>query len=155
MKLEIERKYLVSSDWMTDQTGQYIRQGYLLFDPQKVVRVRTIDHKGILTIKSSITVMSRQEFEFEIPFEDAMLLLTDHCLHPPILKTRYSVFEKDHIWTVDQFHDQNKGLILAEIELEKEDETFDIPDWIEKEVTEDPRFLNANLYHNPFYKWNH
>lgn len=145
---EIERKFLVNTaitSALADLTPQAIRQGYLLDAPDgKTIRVRTKGTKGFLTIKGPTTGISRTEFEYEIPLEDALDLLENFCgtcLH----KDRYAPVVGGKHWDVDVFHGKLEGLIVAEIELESEDEEFERPEWLDKEVSDDARYYNVNL----------
>ncbi len=150
MAQEIERKFLVKGDgWKTRNRSSY-RQGYLSTEPERIVRVRTVDQKGFLTIKGKTVGMTRQEFEYEIPLDEARELLENFCLKPLLEKTRYRVPFEKVVFEVDEFHGENKGLIVAEIELENENQEIPIPDWLGKEVTDDPRYYNSNLVTNPY-----
>jgi len=154
MGKEIERKYLVTSRSFKKNASyaQEIRQGYLSIDEQKVVRLRTLDDKGFITIKSKVTDFTRNEFEYEIPKDEAIEMM--HTLCPGLLeKTRYVVSFEEMKWEVDEFFNENQGLILAEIELESENQSFEKPSWLGKEVTQDYRYYNAYLSKHPFRKW--
>ena len=151
MATEIERKFLVKGDgWRSLGVGEIYRQGYIANNNGRTVRVRVVGEQGYLTIKGSTTGMKRAEFEYKIPVEDAQELLETLCDRPLIEKTRYKILMGDLIWEVDEFWGENQGLILAEVELETEDQNIDIPDWIGEEVTSDPRYYNSNLVKNPF-----
>lgn len=155
MATEIEHKYLIKPElWkkVVPYTRVDIRQGYLLTDPSKTVRIRTKGNTGYLTIKGKTQGASRVEFEYEIPFADAMELLTHFCSQL-IEKTRHLVLHEGKTWEVDEFKGLNAGLIVAEIELKSEEETYVLPDWVDKNVTEDLRYANSNLSVNPFSKW--
>ena len=153
MGIEIERKFLVrSDDWRLLGIPVSYSQGYLVADGVKTVRIRTAGEKGYLTIKGGAKGFSRLEYEYEVPIEDASELFK-LCSIPIIRKFRTRVLFGDKIWEVDEFEDDNKGLIMAEIELNSEDETFLIPPWIGSEVTGDPRFYNSCLARNPFKNW--
>ena len=117
-----------------------------------LIRIRIQDNDGTLNIKSKISDLINNEFEYDIPIDEAssMLEMSDY---PQIKKTRYLVKYSNHIWEVDEFHGDNKGLVVAEIELKDEFETFDIPNWIGQEVTSDYRYLNSNLVKKPFCNW--
>jgi CYTH domain-containing protein len=116
------------------------------------VRVRTIEDKAYLTIKGIAIGAARLEFEYEIPRQDADALL-DICEKPLIEKNRYKIAHGGFVWEVDEFFGENQGLIVAEIELQSEDQYFPKPDWVGPEVTTDPRYFNANLIKNPYTKW--
>jgi CYTH domain-containing protein len=152
MGTEIERKFMVKEgDWCKQKPIKY-RQGYLNSAKERIVRVRTIDDKGYLTIKGLTVGASRMEFEYEIPRQDADTLL-DICEKPLIEKNRYKIEHGGFVWEVDEFFGENQGLIVAEIELESEDQFFSKPHWVGKEVTGDPRYFNSNLVKNPYTKW--
>ena len=154
MGQEIERKFLVrGDDWRGLATGKTYRQGYLSTVKERTVRVRTIDDKGFLTIKGISRGVSRSEFEYEIPAEEANELLDDLCERPLIEKRRYKIPAGRHTWEVDEFFGENDGLIVAEIELASESEAFERPSWIGEEVSSDPRYFNANLIRNPYKNW--
>lgn len=154
MATEIERKFLVKGDeWRKLGKGTVYRQGYLSTVKERVVRVRTIDDKGYLTIKGITTGATRLEFEYEIPVEDANQMLDELCERPLIEKTRYVVEYGGLTWEIDEFAGENQGLILAEVELSSEDQQIELPDWIGEEVTGDPRYFNSNLIKHPFTRW--
>jgi len=154
MAKEIERKFLVNGDaWRTLAQGVHYRQGYLSTVKERTVRVRTVDAKGFLTIKGITIGASRSEFEYEIPVEDANAMLDHLCEKPLIEKYRFKIPFAGHVWELDEFEGDNQGLIVAEIELQNEDETFQRPQWIDQEVTGDPRYFNSNLTKNPFTTW--
>jgi CYTH domain-containing protein len=152
MAKEIERKFLVKEGTWRNEKGTEYRQGYLNSAKERIVRVRTIDDKGYLTIKGITVGASRTEFEYQIPRQDADQLL-DLCEKPLIEKIRYQVVEGDFVWEIDEFLGENRGLIVAEVELESEDQAFSKPDWVGKEVTGDPRYFNSNLIKNPYTMW--
>jgi CYTH domain-containing protein len=152
MAKEIERKFLLKGGFWPRETVMRCRQGFLNSFKERTVRVRTIGDKGYLTVKGIAVGASRMEFEYEIPYQDAITLL-DICEKPLIEKNRYSVKEGDLIWEIDEFFGENQGLIIAEVELESEDQEFPKPDWVGEEVTGDPRYFNANLIKNPYTKW--
>jgi adenylate cyclase len=154
MGIEIERKFLVNGEaWKDLSTGTTFRQGYLSTEKERTVRVRTINDKGFLTIKGLTRGASRAEFEYDIPADDANQLLDELCLKPLIEKKRYKIQHDGLIWEVDAFFGENDGLIVAEIELESEDQMFTKPEWVGAEVTGDPRYYNANLIANPYKNW--
>ena len=154
MALEIERKFLVATDgWksqLQNSLGERFCQGYLSRAPV-TVRVRTItlglSKKAVITIKGQTTGVTRDEFEYDAPYDDAVQMLA-LCAGPKIEKTRFYVVNPDdptHVWHVDVFDGDNKGLITAEIELKSETEKFIMPKWIGKEVSDDHRYYNTNL----------
>ncbi len=150
MGTEIERKYLVKSDeWKLLGNRIFYQQGYLLSDKNRTIRIRTIEDKGFITIKSSTKGISRNEFEYEIPVEDARVILDTLCEKPFIKKYRTKIKLNDLIWEVDEFLDENDGLVIAEVELENENQKIDIPDWIGEEVTGDMKYFNSMLTKNP------
>lgn len=152
---EIERKFLVKGDFKADAVQSVeITQGYLCKDNGLTVRVRIKGDKGFLTIKGKRTGISRFEWEKEISENEAFALL-EQADSRRITKTRHLVKNTDgrHVWEVDEFHGDNEGLIMAEIELSDENEPFDKPDWIGEEVTDDPRYYNAQLVKNPYKNW--
>ena len=153
MGKEIERKYLVTGDaWRELAEGTKYRQGYLNSAKERVVRARTMGPKAALTIKGITQGATRLEFEYEIPFDEANELL-ELCEQPIIEKTRYKIPHAGLIWEIDEFHGVNDGLIVAECELESEDQAIDKPDWVAEEVTGDPRYFNSNLIAHPFKTW--
>ncbi|PIE90899.1 MAG: adenylate cyclase [Acidobacteria bacterium] len=153
MGKEIERKFLVKSDtWRELARGVHYCQGYLSSVKERTVRVRTIEDKGFLTIKGISTGISRLEYEYPIPVEDARALL-NICEKPLIEKSRYKIEHGGLVWEVDEFYGDNAGLILAEVELESEDQAYEKPDWIGEEVSSDPRYYNANLIKEPYTSW--
>lgn len=150
---EIERKFLIDfAKWKPADKGIKIKQGYLSVDPERVVRVRIAGQKSYLTIKGKTIGISRTELEYEIPLNEANVLLK-MCLDVPIEKTRYVEQINGRKWEIDIFEGANTGLVLAEIELEIEDQQVDLPDWILKEVSEDYRFYNAWLSKHPYSNW--
>lgn len=154
MGIEIERKFLVRGDgWRSGAAGQEIRQGYLCFDPDRTVRVRLSGNQGYLTVKGRARGLVRAEFEYPIPGPDAQALLDHLCVAPLVEKTRYRVTHAGRVWEVDEFWGENRGLVLAEVELADPAEKLDLPDWAGEEVTRDPRYANANLARNPFRRW--
>lgn len=155
MPLEIERKFLVIGDFKPFAEKSYrIIQGYLSSNEERTVRIRIKDNAGYLTIKgiSNASGLSRYEWEKEIPLTEAKELLL-LCEPGVIDKTRFLVRVGNHIFEVDEFVGENSGLILAEIELNSENEIFDKPEWLGKEVTGDARYYNAMLLKFPFTKW--
>jgi adenylate cyclase len=154
MAREIERKFLVSGDrWKRGVEGVPFRQGYLSTVKERTVRVRIEGDRGRLTIKGLTVGVARPEFEYDIPLADAAFMLDQLCERPIIEKTRYRVRAGSHVWEVDEFHGENAGLILAEIELADPEEAFERPAWLGSEVSGDARFFNANLIAHPFSTW--
>ncbi len=136
MGIEIEKKFLLKGgEWKQLAVGIAYRQGYLNSVKERTVRVRTINDKGFLTIKGISVGATRLEYEYEIPLEDAQALLDELCEKPLIEKNRYKVDFGGFTWEIDEFFGQNDGLIVAEIELESEDQSFDKPQWVGEEVT--------------------
>lgn len=155
MAQEIERKFLVKGDFKQDASkGTRITQGYLSSVPERTVRVRIKGDKGFITIKGigSASGASRFEWEKEIPVAEVESLL-QLCEPGVIDKTRYLVKSGIHTFEVDEFYGDNKGLVVAEVELQSEDESFVKPAWLGKEVTGDPRYYNAALSKKPFTQW--
>lgn len=156
MHQEIERKFLVTDDsWREHATGTVFRQGYIAIEDQRTVRVRTKGDQAFLTIKGKSEGAVRLEFEYEIPVADAEALLANMCRRPLIEKTRYEVRHDGLTWEIDEFTGDNAGLLMAEVELNDPDQTFDLPPWAGREVTDDPRYYNANLSQNPYRLWAH
>ncbi len=154
MYREIERKFLVLGDtWRALGQAVHFCQGYIFSSPQSFVRVRTEDDRAVLTIKGPKSGIGRPEFEYPIPFEDAKELL-EHLAHKPLIsKIRHFIRLGQHTWEVDEFCGDNAGLIVAEIELQSEEEYFEKPHWIGEEVTFDPRYRNAALARHPYCLW--
>jgi adenylate cyclase len=154
--IEIERKFLVLSEAFKLESIRQnkIAQGYLSSVPERTVRIRIKNDTGYITIKgkSSVSGLSRLEWEKEISLEDAQLLLS-LCEKGVVEKIRYEVPVGNHIYEVDVFEGENKGLIMAEIELQAETEEFSLPNWLGKEVTNDTRYYNSYLSKNPFGSW--
>lgn len=154
MAREIERKFLVKGTaWKRGAEGVRFRQGYLSSVKERTVRVRTEGTRAVLTIKGLTRGVERQEYEYSIPLADAIQMLHTLCERPLIDKVRYMRTVGPHLWEVDEFLGDNEGLVVAEIELSSPDEAFERPAWIGKEVSNDPRYFNANLIHHPFGTW--
>jgi len=150
---EIERKFLVTSDaWRAGPPGVRICQGYLTRDPQRTVRIRLAGEKAFLTIKGETSGISRKEFEYAIPPDEARAIL-DLCLPPLLDKIRHEREHGGHVWEVDEFLGINAGLVVAEIELKDADEAFEQPAWLGREVSDDPRYFNACLAERPWPEW--
>jgi adenylate cyclase len=154
MGIEIERKFLLNGDgWRGLGEATLMRQGYLTSDPVRTVRVRIEGERAVITIKSKSTGATRGEWEYEIPVPDAAELLDRLCEQPLVEKVRHRIDHHGHTWEVDEFQGENAGLVVAEIELGSEDEAFEKPDWIGREVTGDPRYYNSSLIRLPYSKW--
>ncbi len=162
MGIEIERKYLVNEDkWRSHKEylqsqsliqGQSYCQGYILANNETTVRVRIAGEQGYLTIKSKTVGLTRTEFEYLIPVQDAQEMLHNLCIKPLIEKFRYKITIDNLIWEVDEFEGENKGLIIAEVELENEAQAINIPPWIEQEVNEQ-KYFNFYLVKHPYSQW--
>ncbi len=154
MGKEIERKFLLKGDaWRDLAQGTMYRQGYLNSAKERTVRVRTVGDKAFLTIKGITVGATRAEYEYEIPFADCNALLDNLAEKPLIEKKRYKIKQGEFVWEIDEFFGDNKGLIVAEVELTSEDQAFPKPEWVGDEVTGDPRYFNSNLIKHPFTKW--
>ena len=154
MATEIERKFLVSSaEWKGDAVGHRLQQGYLSLDKARTIRVRVAEERAWINIKGLTRGITRSEFEYPVPLEDARRMLDELCMRPVIDKTRYLIPCGRHRWEVDEFHGRNAGLVIAEIELAREDEDFERPHWLGEEVSGDPRYFNASLVTRPFLDW--
>ncbi|GAB4196170.1 MAG: CYTH domain-containing protein [Coleofasciculaceae cyanobacterium] len=154
MATEIERKFLVKGDeWRSLATGIVYRQGYLSTKKDCSVRVRLVADRGYLTIKGLTQGFSRAEYEYVIPAEDAREMLDNLCVSPLIEKTRYKIDYAGLTWEVDEFAGENQGLIIAEVELPEENHQIELPNWIDKEVSDDPRYYNVNLIQHPYSHW--
>ncbi|MDB4582580.1 CYTH domain-containing protein [Draconibacterium sp.] len=150
---EIERKFLVDKImWQPTGKGIQIKQAYLSVDYERVVRIRISGERSFLTIKGKATGLTRAEFEYEIPLLEAEQLM-QICLYKPIVKTRYVEYKKNIVWEIDVFEDENEGLVLAEVELDNEKQKIKLPQWIQKEVSEDYRYYNSWLSQNPYSDW--
>ncbi|MDR1592157.1 MAG: CYTH domain-containing protein [Prevotellaceae bacterium] len=154
MGKEIERKFLVNTlDFMSQSSPCRIVQGYLCCEAGCVVRIRQYDDRAFITVKSASVGYARDEFEYAIPVEDADKMLSDMCHGFIIEKMRYRVSYEGFVWEIDVFQGRNRGLVVAEIELPATDTPFKKPSFIGAEVTDDPRYYNANLYETPYTLW--
>jgi len=155
MALEIERKFLVTNEsWRSGvESEARILQGYLASGDNATVRVRVKGDAAYLTVKGASSGISRMEYEYPIPFEDAQAMLRDLALFPVVDKIRYRVRAGSHLWDLDLFAGENQGLVMAEVELSSEDEPFDRPGWAGEEVTADGRYYNVNLARHPYRHW--
>ncbi|WP_211243357.1 CYTH domain-containing protein [Chitiniphilus eburneus] len=154
MGIEIERKFLLAHDGWRAKVSRSTRiaQGYLCTEPDRTVRVRLKGTQGFLTIKGRNDGIARAEFEYPIPQADAEALLR---LCPRVLdKTRHLVEIVPYVWEIDEFHGDNSGLVVAEIELPSVNAAFSQPDWLGDEVSHDTRYFNSNLSQHPFSRWN-
>ena len=153
MPKEIERKFLLkNNDWKKNASGIPIKQGYLSVEKERTVRVRIKGDKAFLTIKGITIKGVRPEYEYEIPLNEGRELL-DICEGPLIEKTRYEVIFDNLLWEIDIFKGENSGLVLAEVELQNENQKINIPEWIAEEVTGNMSYSNSNLLKKPFSKW--
>lgn len=155
MATEIERKFLVVGEqWRTQWTREVVmRQGYIIGGKKASVRVRMADDKAFLNIKSATLTITRKEYEFEMPVQDADEILSNLCDGPLIEKKRFYVPHNGHVWEIDEFDGDNKGLIVAEIELRHAQASFDKPGWLGNEVSDDPRYYNVCLVQHPYKDW--
>ena len=155
MATEIERKFLVlNDDWRgIVESDMQIIQAYLASNEFSSTRIRIQGNKANINIKSATLGITRTEFEYAIPVDDAQLMIDDLCIKPVIEKTRYIVKHMQHRWEIDVFSGDNKGLIVAEIELSSPDETFEKPSWIGEEVSNDARYYNVCLVKKPYKTW--
>jgi adenylate cyclase len=154
MAQEIERKYLVDvAAWKPRDEGTHYRQGYLSSQKERVVRVRLEGAEAKLTIKGITVGVTRAEFEYPIPVDDAVAMLRDLCEQPLIEKRRHVEVHEGKTWEIDVFLGDNEGLVLAEVELASENEPISIPSWAIHEVSNDARYYNANLQSAPYKTW--
>lgn len=155
MATEIERKFLIRDDsWRALSSHKLnIIQGYLANTDNGSIRIRVSGDEANLNIKSMTLGVTRKEYDYPIPVHDARSMLEELCMKPLIEKTRHYVEYNGHTWEIDEFHGDNAGLILAELEVEHEDETFDPPPWLGTEVSNDPRYYNVCLVEHPYSQW--
>lgn len=154
MGTEIERKFLVRGvAWRDVAKAEPCRQGYLAYGPPVAVRIRIMGGIASLNIKTATTAITRSEFEYEIPIADGESILATSCAGAIIEKTRHCVEYGGRTWEVDVFEGANAGLVVAEIELDSEDEPFEPPPWLGREVSGDPRYLNTSLCKRPYSEW--
>jgi adenylate cyclase len=153
MSVEIERKFLLASEqWRHGAHGIPYAQGYLSRGTGRTVRVRIAGSEAFLTIKGPVTGISRAEFEYSIPVEEAREMLS-LCEGLMIEKIRYRIPHAQHVWEVDEFQGENWGLLIAEVEMKSPEEVVALPAWVGKEVTGDPRYYNSNLTIHPYREW--
>ena len=154
MAIEIERKFLVKNPPLhLSEKKLSIKQGYIINDKKQVIRVRKKEKSFFLTIKGNQKGISRLEYDFPISENDADELIIHFCNDKVIEKTRHYLRHGEHIWEIDEFHKENAGLFMAEIELKSENESFETPDWAIKEVTSIEKYYNMNLATNPYRTW--
>lgn len=155
MAKEIERKFTIINDsWkQAVSRSSRFRQGYMGTDDKASVRIRLEDDKANLNIKSATLGIQRQEYEYEIPITDANEMLDTLCHKPLIEKTRHYVQHQGKTWEIDVFEGDNQGLLVAEIELDSEDENFTLPDWAGEDVSHDTRYYNVCLVSHPYKDW--
>lgn len=155
MPTEIERKFLVTGEGWRDHVARSVRyrQGYLANNERCSVRVRVADRDARLNIKRARLDVRRAEYEYAIDPVEAEEMLDTLCERPLIEKTRHFVPWAGHVWEIDVFEGDNAGLVVAEIELDDEDEPFALPPWIGREVSDDPRYYNVNLVKHPYRRW--
>ena len=155
MGVEIERKFLVADDSWREAAppGVRYRQGYLSTDPRSAVRVRLSGGRAWLNIKSATVGVTRREYEYEIPATDAHAILEELCVKPLIEKTRFVVEHHGRTWEIDVFEGDNAGLVVAEVELESEDEEVTLPAWVGEDVSADVRYYNQRLVEHPYSRW--
>ena len=155
MATEIERKFLVKNDnWrkFADSGSRYI-QGYFTTDKTCSIRVRIEGDHAALNFKSATIDITRTEFNYPIPVDDASEMLESLCIQPLIIKTRYHINHAGQLWELDVFEGENDGLVIAEIELDAIDSPITKPDWVGEEVSDDPRYYNVCLVSNPYKNW--
>lgn len=155
MGIEIERKFLLASDAWRDEASdsRHLVQGYLMRGTDTAIRVRIQGQTAMLNVKHTNDGINRLEYEYEIPLGDARELLERVALRPLIDKTRHHVHKDGHLWEIDEFHGENAGLVVAEIELAHADEAFTRPSWLGEEVSEDVRYYNSSLSKHPYSQW--
>jgi adenylate cyclase len=154
MGKEIARKFLANPSLLNNlPKGSKIKQGYIPAQGA-TVRVRIMGNSAYLTLKGISKGITRSEFEYSIPVDDAEAILEELCTPPIIEKTRYQINFENHLWELDIFEGGNRGLVMAEVELGSEDEAVMLPPWVTKEVSGDKRYFNANLRVNPYTNWN-
>lgn len=154
MAREIERKFLVR-DKRYRRLAELVscRQGYLSTAKERIVRVRVKGEKAYLTVKGATDGITRTEYEYEIPTAEAEQMLEQLCKKPIIEKDRYTIECDGLIWEVDEFHGPNEGLVLAEVQLDRENQKITMPEWIGQEVSGEPKYYNSSLVQNPYSKW--
>lgn len=155
MNKEIERKFLIKNDdWRGKAQPVLYRQGYIARTVDRTVRIRVADDKGFITVKIKVGPISRHEFEYSIPLDEANQLLNSLDPTEIIEKYRYTFEECGHTWEIDEFIGANKGLIIAEVELGSEQEHINLPSWVGEEVSKLSKYLNVSLVQSPYSSWN-
>ncbi len=155
MSIEIERKFLVQKHlWKPPAEGVRMRQGYLCVGPPAAIRVRVIGENAVLNIKQATDSIVRREYEYPLPCAEANELLDTLCAGSIIDKTRYTLPVGNLAWEVDVFYGLNEGLVVAEIELQDENQSFEKPIWLGREVSQELRYFNAHLALHPYTTWN-
>jgi adenylate cyclase len=156
MSFEIERKFLVvDTAFLRGARGVSIQQAYLSRAQRSTLRVRIAGHEAWITVKGRTSGITRREFEYPIPLADAERMMAELAESPLIVKTRYAIRYASHIWDVDVFEGDNKGLVIAEVELQGENESFERPPWLGEEVTADFRYSNSSLCFRPWCSWHY
>lgn len=155
MPIEIERKFLLKDETWRDLVEKSINiiQGYLANTGRSSIRIRLSDEQASLNIKGMTLGVTRSEYDYPIPVEEARSLLKDLCIGPLIEKTRHHLEYRGHSWEIDEFTGENAGLIVAEIELDDPRENFAVPGWLGEEVSDDPRYYNICLVEQPYSAW--
>lgn len=154
MHKEIERKFLVKSDaWRGKAEPAFYRQGYIARTVDRTARIRVAGNRGFITIKIKVGPISRQEFEYEIPLQDANALLDSLAPGEILEKNRYTFKECGHVWEIDEFLGANAGLVVAEVELASEEEHVALPEWVGEEVSKISKYFNSSLVQSPYGTW--
>ncbi len=154
MAKEIERKFLVNDNRYRQLAEPlFYRQGYLSTDWHHIVRVRIKPDSAFLAVKGTTNGVTRTEYEYQIPISEAECMLDEFCEKPIIEKDRYKVIIGGLKWDIDEFHGANEGLVIAEVELEEENQQIELPEWVGQEVSHEPKYYNSNLVQNPYCKW--
>ena len=154
MKKEIERKFIVLDEsYKTLGDYKHCIQGYIPSREEPLIRIRTIGKKSFITIKSDVNGITRIEYEYQIPNEDAKDLLELFCKHSIVEKNRYLIHYKSTLWEVDEFLGDNAGLVVAEVELISEDQSYESPNWLGEEISTNKKYYNYNLAFHPYKNW--
>jgi adenylate cyclase len=155
MATEIERKFLITNDnWRKDAgEGIFMVQGYMGSNEKSSIRIRINGDSANLNIKSKTIGIQRSEYDYPVPLDEAKEIIDSLCDKPLIEKTRFYVMHDGHEWEIDVFGGENEGLIVAELELNSVDEEFTLPDWVGKDVSDDPRYYNICLVTHPYKDW--